>query len=246
MWLTEGINSALVSPQGGSVHGWFLDDHAIWGPSIMTKTGNQLKRRKESHWCFPQFGEAPEGQYFQPHHGYLRNADLLTHSRAKSFVFFTTEKKEGVGIITHVEAFSMKLSVTLQAVNRGTERVPVLPAFHPYFNVPKRGLTVSIGGETVIKAGSALVPLAHKVSNRGTSIQLNGRSVVVLLHGLGQVALNPSENCTHVMLWSDQPNDYVCVEPVFGTPGTYATDKGQWLNPGQEVLYFCIFTFTPE
>ncbi len=71
-------------------------------------------------------------------------------------------------------------------------------------------------------------------------------AVTVEIAGLGQVEMDLPDACTHLVLWSDQPDKYACVEPVFGMPGTFRSDEKNGLWPNVPSLLEIGMRFVPE
>ncbi len=246
MWLVNGIHRVLTSPQGGSILQWEFGPQMILGPSRIVQVGDVLKLRGETHWCFPNFGKASEGPYTQPQHGYLRDWVLSDKSHSPTWANFASVPPSAGGpalqVDTSVQVYPNGFSAGLKVSNGEKERVPILPALHPYFAVPKQGLIVTVGGETVAEVGLGIV---SGVSKDSQTIERSGRLVAVQLHGIGEVHLNLPDHCSHVVIWSDEPTQYVCVEPIFGKPKTYGTAEGRWIEPGQEIICDVYFDLRP-
>src|SRR3989344_3814227 len=189
MWLTGGSNRVLVSPQGGSVLLWQHRERFILGPARTVKVGGELKLRGETHWCYPNFGSVGAEKYQLPKHGWLRDTVLATRAHGTVHAHFA--RLPGfdlpVEVITSIDQDDT-LRASLSVTNRGEERVPILPALHPYFATPEDGL---------------------------------------------------------VVVGSDRPECYVCVEPVFGKPGTFGDPDGRWLEQDETAECDAVFHFTP-
>lgn len=245
MWLKSGDHSVLVSPQGGSILQWQWREHFILGPARMVRIGDTLKMRGETHWCYPNFGTIREPKYvgFFPQHGFLRNRvlDVTAHS-TDSVRFETLTLLDNdllrVGIRTYRHGITAYLLVTNDS---GEERIPTLPALHPYFSVPRDGLCIGVAGKSI--ENTDIPSNDHPEENM--IIERRGLPVSVNLHGIGRVHLVTTGNCSHVVIWSDKSSEYVCVEPIFGKPGTYGTEKGLWLNPGETAQCEVGFHFEP-
>lgn len=268
--LLEGRNhSVLVSPKGGSALRWQWREHDIFWPMGMAQVGNTLKERGGAFWCFPNFGPvAPDSKWPQPQHGFLRREVLGVISCSDESARFTSplrlqsERDTGglrvreVGVVVDPEGFRASLCMK----NVGPERIPILPAIHPYFKVPPDGFSLKINQwcmgwspnqPTEEKNMPSPTLSKERLKNRmaeGVVIPLSFRlPIEVHLHGIGCVELWPSRFCSHVVVWSDNLPKYICVEPVFGEPGTYGdSDRGKWLEPGAEETCEVNFRFRPE
>lgn len=239
MWLKNGDHSALVSPQGGSILQWQYKEHLILGPTSMVRVGGELKARGESHWCYPNFGTPPPEYGILGKHGPFRKMLLKPHFGET----FQSAHFEGSSMHGAVEAkvdydlgldgLQAKLSVRHY---EGGVRAPILPAFHPYFPVPtglRKILTVKMGDKELCWAGNSGscsgVSRQARVHERGDNL------VEVIIDAVGKVTLDLPDDCTHIVVWSDYPCSYVCVEPIFGKPGTFGTPEGRWIEPGERI-----------
>lgn len=249
MWLRDGEYSALVSHQGGSVNLYQHRDRTILGPARMVEVADELKVRGETHWCLPQFGtDRRKGlQARQPQHGFLRETPLELFSHAEAFVKFDKkscmdpyDREKRLHIETGVEVRGKGLIMSLFVWNKMDVPYPVLPALHPYFSVPMGGATLRLGDEEF--SHREVPSKARIISGLGPYAKLS-----VLLHGVGLVEMVCSPACTNVAVWSDNPREYVCIEPVFGTVGSYGEEppEGLWLEPGQMEKWKVSFHFMP-
>ncbi len=242
MWLQNEYHSVLVSPQGGSVLQWQWKEHTILGPARMVCVGDKLKRRGETHWCFPNFGSVPEGIGFNHFkHGFLRNTLLEVEASIGEAVRFKMPYKlSGIRrakIETAVSVLSTGFEARLEVTNYGGKPMPILPALHPYFAVPEKGLSLAIGSNKM---------QASDVSAKSVTIERFDQPILVHLHGIGAVHVEVPKQCSHVVVWSDKPSAYICVEPIFGKPGTFGKDECKRLAPEGESQSQVSFYFEPE
>ncbi len=237
----------IVSPKGGSVLQWQWREHFILGPARKVLVGGEMKERGETHWCYPNFGPIREPKYAStfPQHGLLRSTVLETLSHNGMHARFYAPSPawgQGLSISTFVlTGLSASVQMGLSVTNNSKQRLPVLPALHPYFQTPKEGLRVVVGGVCVAEI---LKGLSRGISSPAWAIKRTG-DIFVELCGIGVVELRPSQDCTHIVIWSDAPDEYVCVEPVFGTPMSYGTPGGRWLRPGRTINSWCAFDLSP-
>jgi hypothetical protein len=236
MWLRDGDFSAIVSAQGGSVLQWLYRERFILGPARMVRADNgELKARGETHWCFPNFGSIkPEAGYEGPKHGFIRNTLMTAQKRNAATALFLDPA-------TQTEA-CLRLSDNALCAGifyRATERMPILPAFHPYFAVPPDGLVVSMGGKPLVSVHEGH---PEGVSNKALVLERTGE-VKVELYGLGKVDIDLTDEWSHIVLWSDKPSEYICIEPVAGVPGSYGAKEGRWLEPNQQFASVVIMRF---
>lgn len=246
MMLRKGDHSVIVSPQGGSILQWQYKDKFILGPTRIVEVGGVLKKRGETHWCYPNFGSVkPEivPEFQQPQHGHLRTTKFkyeMGDDETSAFFYHCDDV-----IATRVEVSELGISATLEVANSRPKHFPVLPALHPYFAVPKNGLNVMIVGGDKTISNKDVLGNDHSTEERTQSCD---GQIVVELNGIGRVIMYIVEahDDQSVVVWSDSSAEYVCVEPVFGEPGTYATSKCDWIPPGASRKYEIQFRFLPN
>lgn len=242
MWLRNGDHSVLVSPQGGSILQWQYKEHMILGPARMVRIGDELKTRGESHWCYPNFGTPPPEWAILGKHGPFRKL-LLEPRFGQTFQSARFEKKEDrsqgsemeVSYDIGLDGLQAKFSVH----HTGAATVPILPAFHPYFAVPpepEKGLWVVMGENRY----STITFSTHKcgasrIGPEARIVERDEHLIEVVIGEICRVKLDLPDDCTHIAIWSDHPASYVCVEPIFGKPGTFGKPEGRWLEPGERV-----------
>ncbi len=228
MWIRSGHHSVLASPQGGSVLQWQHKDYLILGPAQVNWVGGgALKKRGETHWCYPNFGTPPDHHLHVGKHGWLRERLMRVvppddeKGDKAEFEFLGKHNQE---IRSKIEVDYSGLLMRLEVTT--VEDAPILPALHPYFATPESGkFLVFIGEDRFEKDDFFSKAQVHEVKSR---------IVRVWLDGVGHVQINTTRNCTHVVLWSDDVTKYFCVEPVFGTPGTFSMPEGQRLGVGEK------------
>ena len=241
MWLKNGDHSALVSPQGGSILQWQWREHMILGPTHMVRVGDELKSRGESHWCYPNFGTAPpEWQAVCPKHGPFRKI-LLEPQFGETFQFAEFTGKPGRGgagmkVDYNLGTDGLIAKLSVDHLGKLNQRVPILPAFHPYFLVPtglRMRLTVRMGDKELCWAGNS--GSCSGVSKEARVYERGDNLIEVTIDTVGKVTLDLPDDCTHIVVWSDYPCSYVCVEPIFGKPGTFGKPEGRWIDPGERI-----------
>ncbi len=246
MYRRDGDNLVVVTPQGGSVLSWQRHEHQILGPARMVRVGNNLKLRGETHWCFPNFGPVPaEVLIVSPQHGGLR--DFLMEATASPMPLIPRGSRarfERANVAAGVSIMNDQLHVWLTGSNKTKERMPVLPALHPYFAVPPGGFWASMDHKCFARVDRTK-QMSENISGVAKVIPRTG-SVSVELGGIGRIAMTLPNHCTHIVVWSDKPQEYVCVEPVFGTPGTFGKEEGQWLEPGEGMACEVTFQIQPH
>jgi galactose mutarotase-like enzyme len=246
MLLAKGSHAAQVSPEGGLLSSWYYEKYPILYPATPRLADGQWKLRGGAFWTLPNFGpDKRKVEHPYPQHGFLRTKMLsLAPSHSKSEVHFAFHGgSEGEAQVGY-ELRNLTLDTSLTYRNTSVERIPLLVAYHPYFAVPPQGLLVMMQGVPdpciayTDQKGEARFPRA--------AIKRTG-AVSIYLQGIGVVDLALEQSCTHILIWSDQQEKYLCVEPIFGTPGTFGhEEQGEWLGAGKHARYTVGFRFTPQ
>jgi glucose-6-phosphate 1-epimerase len=243
MLMTSGDYSLQVDAQGGTILSWQCRNNFILGPARMELINGALKQRGFSHWCAPNFGKSTGSTVWGAlsQHGFLRNA-ILVGKAERLEGEFSSDEHPGVScrIAVHSAVADSVLEIGLLIRNTSAgSALPILPGFHPYFAVPDNGIDVRMGGDRVpVDLGRDAV--ATRILRRADPIEIS-------LNGIGTVTMTPSANCEYVVVWSDKPSAYLCVEPVFdGTPGTFGTSEhSRVLLPGESAESKVSMDFRP-
>ena len=245
--LRKGEHTVLVSPQGGSILGWWWQDCTILGPPRVMRIGDKLKTRGVTHACFPYFGSWPAGNTSEhPKHGNFRNTVLLPDTDGADYARFRMLpdlSNSMVEVVIEVKVDAGGGIMWFIATNRGDKPIPILPGVHPYFATPAYGANIWVNGSEV-----------GRVSESGDAYQIqpealvwrrgSDKEILVNLENIGAVELKAHYHCTNVVVWSDRPAEYFCVEPVFGTPGTLGNPTSPVLQPSDETYCEVNFRFT--
>jgi galactose mutarotase-like enzyme len=193
--------------------------------------------------CLPWFGSSI---FASRKHGYLR--DTMPYEKFESDIsvnlnfclpgnnLYPWSMKCSTRTFIHQED-ALEFSLRVERTRDGlTERLaPILPAFHPYFPFKLEETEVVIGDQVIRNSSFNTNPIPLYDIKR--IIVRTPRKKVEI--ELGGGFLRNGNN--HVVLWTDSPEEYVCVEPVLGMPGTLGLPKGLFLNQGQVIEISAIF-----
>lgn len=244
----------IMSDEGGSILLWQWGENIILGPTRLVRTGDVLRIRGESHWCFPYHGSAPAGSPFEdsPKHGYLRDTAMIPgryHSQHAIHTAATAMNEIWASLLlTEVmlqtdgqphDTLLHALECTfLRSLFPQFTNLPILPAAHPYFNT-EGGATVSIGGNEIGLDCAQLGPL-----------RIARRDPIIIDRPFGRITMKVtgSHDCDWIVVWSDNPGAYVCVEPIWaGEPGSFATlNQKTFLEPDHTVRCRVEYEFEPK
>lgn len=233
---------AVVSSVGATVKRFVCDGKDLIFPERMISE----KSRGGIPICFPFFGKPIEAFSSFPRHGWLRHQELelyLYRDTSDQVVFvgenevteeFPWKLKYAVTIsIDPLAGFLMLELVTERLFDGEYFSAPINPGFHPYFcsdfskptrhNIVKCLARVGASVLTDFKKESEIIivddPILIKSGERTLSMELSGD-------------FNPASQLT---LWSDNADEYFCVEPILTHPNVFAEPEGgKFLNEGKK------------
>ncbi len=191
------------------------------------------KKRGGIPICFPFFGLSQSAFADVPQHGWLRDQRLrmISESAITQGLFFIGDSSgEDVShyVFQHISYSVLHIlrqqtraiETHLSFFGMGPGRVPLNPAFHPYF---------PCDGACMVKIGNRTFTNFPKkaqcvyITDGDDIIIITGKLTILMkLQGFGRRAC--------VYLWSDAPDQYFCVEPVFNPVELFNTEEGLFLN----------------
>ncbi len=248
---------ATVSSLGGTVTRWGVNGNIIIYPQH--RVGDKI--RGGMHQCFPNFGKVADS-FSLPQHGRLRDLEmgLMKGHKTKweSEVTTRLESRELFGkenLVCAVEtgttlfssaggAPSLRYVLSAYLKSGPKEHAWVNPGFHPYFYAPRGEALIRYGKETFRwswerRTNPKFIPSKRETRKGPVSIEILGLCTVEMeldYEFLGKPT-------TGVVIWSDSCN-YVCVEPVLGTPGKYGQKGCQRLLRTRALDFGCTLRVT--
>ena len=219
----------MISRTGGTVLSFKVDGKDIFYPFHVTEDG---KERGGMPLCAPWFGLS---EFAEKKHGFLRGIEAYVAIKKKNSVILRF-RHQGIDkypwALHYTVEYSVKDGVLRTSLN--TERLddgipglaPVNPGFHPYFATDENTMYVLTGNDMYDKFANE----AKTVSLETSSVlitQIAGKKKLVM-HTRG-FALYESR----LVLWSDAPKNYVCVEPVLQDRKLFNTTEGIFLDEGE-------------
>lgn len=202
----------------GTLSGWSMGETEII-PEI--KTLEDGKSRGGAFLCIPNF-DLP-GYPFEVKHGEYRITECnptLPHEK-----FISAESGAGWGKLSTRVIWEEKNICNLDQlevrahIQALSPTATIRPGFHPYFKVYGT-FTLEVGA---IKITSENMPVDKMIS---IPVQKNasGSAVATLLTGNLHISIAASfeddtlrsNACFSFCLWSDKPEEYICVESVYG------------------------------
>ena len=264
-----GTTLTLTPCKGGSISGMTLNgEEFIWlrYPNFY----NTDRPRYGVPVVFPQCGMAPEGmndfggqKYPMSIHGFacLLPWEVAAQSTEDGASMTLRLTESAMTRVLYPFAFCVEITYTLKGntvtiqqnyTNRDEQPMPFAFGLHPYFVASDvRNLEFQVQAETVTDpvngvsgpyTGTVEFPYNEEQTNR--SYRGCTSPAVVTDKGNGhKVTVEFDEHFDKVILWSQCPLGFICVEPWNGWPGGLNTGKDcQTLAPGQSLAAQCSFT----
>jgi galactose mutarotase-like enzyme len=227
----NGNADAAMAAFGGIVATFSVNDNEIFYPWWAT----EKKSRGGCPLCAPWFGKSPRGE---KNHGHLRDltasnvsaTELKVESKFNGpqndlypwkLLYTTTAMLDSDG--------ALKIGLEIGRMNDGIPgAAPVLPGFHPYFTCKDADkVNVIIAGKNYsgFHVDSKMFPVQEPV----ILVEMPDKSIEMKLEG----AFLKSKSC--VVLWTDSPREYVCVEPILEDETLFDTPAGHYLHENEKI-----------
>ncbi len=210
-----GKTKAVVSTIGGTVLSFNVDGRDILFPYFVEKNG---KARGGCPICSPYFGLVPE--FGEKKHGYLRDIEATEiigqGYNSIQMLFDCAGTPDYPWSLMHevnviVREGMLSVSLKIERPNDGLfDRAFINPGFHPYFSGYSDDILVVSGLGNY--SGFSEHSKAFEIRSSALVIEENGKRIAMRLEG------NFSKK-SHVVLWSDDPERYFCVEPILSKDG---------------------------
>lgn len=235
----DGGTQASISSLGGTVLSFRVGGNDIFFPQYTTENG---KVRGGCHICAPWFG----GSLFSTRkHGYLRDISLDGLQRCDndsiSMEFDQPGNKEYPWHLWYnstvvVQNNELLMILRIHHLNDGVkEKAPINIGFHPYFAVSGSIQDVKIKGLADEKTSYLFSDKSLSISlgdKRDILIDLPQWKIAMDLEGFTSInAYSP-----YIVLWSDDPKKYACIEPVVSDHKIFNTRNGYFLDVGDVMI----------
>lgn len=193
---------AQVNEEGAYVEKFTYKDKNIFFDKKSLPLGDSYKIRGGMHVCAPNFSDDKLLNEL-PSHGFGRDKRWEVKDYGKDYLKL---ELTGLGSYDKVSfEISYKvledgLRTKLIIENKGEKKVPLAPAFHPYFATSFEDLSLR----------------EYKIEKKDLpdSIFINADSMAFATKDM-EVEIKGSENVGTFTLWSDFLDDYVCIEPTY-------------------------------
>lgn len=193
---------AHINEEGAYLERFTYKDKEIFFDRKKLPMGDSYKIRGGMHVCAPNFSDDKLLNEL-PSHGFGRDKRWEVKDYGKNYLEL---ELKGLGSYCKVSfEISYKLledglRTKLTIENKGEKKVPLAPAFHPYFATSFENL--SLREYTIEK------------KDLPDSIFINAKSMAFATKDM-EIVIKGSENVGTFTLWSDFLDDYICIEPTF-------------------------------
>lgn len=198
-------------------------------PILFPRTRLGEKLRGGSHVCYPYFG--PDRAGLLPQHGFGRTVawqvEVSADERTVMCRYDEAQHELFAGLSAqlryHLNATGDELATELTVTNHSDQPRAVMPGFHPYMAVDPAD--VRLNGKQIDVAD--FEPFRSFPDSAKMTLETAGRTVTV-----------SSGDLTHMIVWTDAQDNYLCVEPTARGNGFDASaTPHDVLQPGGVVEY---------
>ncbi len=229
---------SIISSLGGTIQNFLVDGNNILFPYHTTPEGNI---RGGCHMCAPCFGTSPR---FPKKHGVLRDISMYSvqkyapNSISMEFEQLPTEKYPWhLWYNTDVTVKDNEMTTTLRTYrlkDNNKEKAPINIGFHPYF--------ANEGAKYVEVMEFPTGKTQWIFSKEARSAPLDGKGAIfiemprwrVLMYFNSFIEINGYRS--RMVLWSDDPKKYTCIEPIMYDYNLFDTKEGCFLNVGDVII----------
>ena len=219
--------------RGGMLTKWERQGKAII-PTFHRKKGS-TSWRGGIPVCFPFFNASPSGMEDIPQHGWLRQEEMVgritRQTDSEIEVVFEKKNKPRVSypwlldysLTYYLSERELKMTFTVRRLADGIKNpAPINPAFHPYFAVDKKYPVVLGGQRPSFGEEFYYLPIPSK------------KSPAVLVDTVAGKVQMTTAGFQVFCLWTDNPEKYICLEPVVQEHQKFNTKEGVFLSEGKK------------
>lgn len=214
--LQSGNAKLVIDPNGG-----YIEEYSMHGEPILFAAEIRGKRRA-THVCVPNFGPDASGQWEQ--HGFGRKVHwqiaLVEEDKMRLKYLVGEGRYAGLDCELEYALAEDHLTMKLACHNNGENALWLAPGFHPYFVVPE--------GVNEVRFDEQRYCIDNLAGSEYIATDTSTHTI-----GLGHRTVRmTSENLKTVVLWSEEPSRFVCVEPTLNGNSFF----DHTTPPGQELL----------
>jgi D-hexose-6-phosphate mutarotase len=192
--------------------------------------------------CFPFFNASPPGMENIPQHGWLRNEELEGKIIQQTDDEVTVKFSKGNQPLENYP-WQLKYTITHRLTPKTMETIleverlpdneekdaPINPAFHPYFTIQQNEKT-KIGNHRPQFSNDFYY---QEIPLKENSLQSKDGAIIIDTEG-GLVEMK-TESFKVVCLWTDNLQEYACIEPVVDEHLKFNTPDGTFLKQGEKL-----------
>lgn len=227
--ISRGRTEARLSSRGGDIIRLVTNGRDILTPRI--ELGEKI--RGGSHGCVPWFGHSDRAS---KKHGFLRDTNasrmhVNPDGDQAKFDFFLPgrtgyEWPLACSMETRILDNGFESILRIERPNDNVEgRAPLLAAFHPYFAGRASAAFVDVGNREYESFGER----TKIVRLRGGKVRIMFPDKTLEMELGGAFGSFDS----HLALWTDNEDSYLCVEPIIEAPDLFDTPNGCHLISGE-------------
>jgi hypothetical protein len=232
--IAKGNAEVVVSSLGGTILSFKVNGKDILYPYTVDENG---KARGGCPVCAPWFGSFPK--FGKKKHGFIRDTEATEFMYESEDTLVLKFHHEGTEeypwTIDYVLTVSLRHDIlevllTMMRDDDGLfSSAPVNPAFHPYFSADSSVSSVT-DGRLVYASCFSKDADAIEVANPSILIHAGGNHILMGLSGNFDAK-------SRVVFWSDDPDKYVCVEPVLTDKSLFGTSEERRLHIGAPQIF---------
>jgi len=237
--ISDGQNFLHFNPNGGLIESLQLE-----GVKILASIKRGDGKTACTHFCIPMLGPdiriLPKGTTKLPQHGPSRNEiwQIINHDSQRGLITVKYELKhqsypQGLVVIVDHQLKDGLYKNTTTIKNQGTEKMPIVPGWHLYWNKQNTS-SIILNGKNIskeINPGSSFIDLSEKN--------------IIKVSGMYEVELTQT-NLPRAVLWSGQDNqgkqdqNYFCLEPIAADLNTFGKPESILAQGEQKKFIFSI------
>jgi galactose mutarotase-like enzyme len=226
--IKNGKTRATLSEIGGTVTLFTVEGKNIFYPYREIEG----KQRGGCFFCAPWFGLSAKAER---KHGYLRDIRANRFSVAGNtgeFTFLNRKEENYPWLMEYVTGAAidgegmLEMSLEIKHWNDSMLRkAPVLPGFHPFFACKDASkVRVFLGGKKY-----------QGFEEKSRMIPLKTRDIHIVIPGSHEIEMTLLGDFfkfkqPQMVFWTDAPEKYFCVEPIFQDQKFFETSKGFYLD----------------
>jgi galactose mutarotase-like enzyme len=239
MNITDKNTIATISDDYPTITSWSVEGRHILFPQQDLIIAGERRKRGGTPLCFPNFGKpVTYNEIGLPQHGFFRDTkDMLYRTQPEdSFVVmaggvcaYGLEYTINLKMQVH---YHRKISTLTQAmyITSGDrkEMMPLCLGFHPYFKVNREYMNFVRDGKEMnmdIFTDQTLLSAQEFDFKNTFEVQLD-KNLSVEINCRGDFETGQQK----IYIWSDRPDEYICIEPVMHDCLSFGTDKGYFVG----------------